>query len=148
MLLEGNKLFYDFAVTVMRSFNTGVVDIKVETMPAEDYFGEDDRHRVDILTAELKATSRNLRVLREKNQSIIFIIENNKPFIKKLVFYHNEDDGRKKFELFQESDGTIRMLDYIPVLFSLIYNNSTYFIDEIERSIHPLLIKELINDKK
>lgn len=144
MLLEENKYFYDFAVTIMRSFNTGVVDIKVETITAEDYFGEDDKHRIDILTAELKANSRKVKIIREKNQDLIFIIENNKPLIKKLVFYHSEDDGKKKFELSQESDGTIRLLDYIPVLFSLIYGNMTFFIDEIERSIHPLLIKELI----
>lgn len=144
MLMEDNKYFHDFAVTIMRSFNTGVVDIKVETITAEDYFGLDDRHRIDILTAELKANSWKLKALREKNQNVVFVIENNKPLVKKLVFYHNEDDGKKKFELSQESDGTIRLLDYIPVLFSLIYGDKTFFIDEIERSIHPLLIKELI----
>ncbi|MBK6622688.1 MAG: ATP-binding protein [Saprospirales bacterium] len=36
-----------------------------------------------------------------------------------------------------------RLLDYLPALYSVIHSPKVYLIDEIERSIHPLLIKEL-----
>jgi AAA15 family ATPase/GTPase len=35
-------------------------------------------------------------------------------------------------------------MEYLPALFYAVSRRKTYFIDEIERSIHPLLIKELI----
>ena len=55
------------------------------------------------------------------------------------------------FYLNEESDGTVRLLDYIPAFQDIVNHNKVYIVDEIERSIHPLLIKELIrkfsNDK-
>jgi len=50
-----------------------------------------------------------------------------------------------EFYLNEESDGTNRLLDYIPAFQDMIFRNKVYIIDEMERSIHPLLIKELIS---
>jgi AAA15 family ATPase/GTPase len=36
------------------------------------------------------------------------------------------------------------LLEYIPALSFLINTDATFVIDEIERSVHPLIIKELI----
>ena len=45
----------------------------------------------------------------------------------------------------EESDGTVRLLDFVPAFQDVILDNKVYIIDEIERSIHPLLIKELVS---
>jgi AAA15 family ATPase/GTPase len=50
----------------------------------------------------------------------------------------------KKMDIMAQSDGTVRLLTLIPVLFEAIYRNKTIFIDEIDNSIHPNLIFELI----
>jgi AAA15 family ATPase/GTPase len=50
----------------------------------------------------------------------------------------------KKMDIMTQSDGTVRLLTLIPVLFEAIYRNKTIFIDEIDNSIHPNLIFELI----
>jgi AAA15 family ATPase/GTPase len=47
------------------------------------------------------------------------------------------------FELSEESDGTRRVIELIPMLFRLLNNESVFVIDEIERSLHHLLIKKL-----
>jgi AAA15 family ATPase/GTPase len=44
----------------------------------------------------------------------------------------------------EESDGTVRLLDFVPAFKNLISSEKVYIVDEIERSIHPLLIKELV----
>lgn len=46
-----------------------------------------------------------------------------------------------EFRFDEESDGTRRLLEYLPALNNVIHNPPTYIIDEIERSIHPLIIK-------
>jgi hypothetical protein len=143
-ILFDQKVIKDFALSIMRSFDTGIADIKVETIPAEEYFGQDDKVQIDMLMAELKTQSLPWKELKQNNSDVLFTIENNKPIIKKIFFYHKEDGGKNRFEFFQESDGTQRLFEYIPVLFSLIYTAKSFMIDEIERSIHPLLIKELI----
>ena len=48
------------------------------------------------------------------------------------------------FDLDEESDGTVRLLDFVPAFRSVISKQKVFVIDEIERSIHPLLIKELV----
>ena len=43
-----------------------------------------------------------------------------------------------------ESDGTRRIIEYMPILYTLNQQDTVYVVDEIERSIHPILIKGII----
>ena len=43
-----------------------------------------------------------------------------------------------------ESDGTRRLIEYMPLLYAIIKNDMVYVVDEIERSIHPILIKDIV----
>lgn len=142
--LERDKQFHEFAIDIMKSFNTGVQDIHVETIPIEDYFGEDNKQEAERITADLRAKTDKLRAIRNQFEEVIFILEDNKPMAKKIFFSHGEDHGNARFELSEESDGTRRLMEYLPALFTTVNKCKTYFIDEIERSIHPLLIKELL----
>ena len=66
---------------------------------------------------------------------------------KRLVTFHQKNDGTEaKFEIHQESDGTQRVIDLLPGFFELSTTNSTkvFVIDEIDRSLHPLLTWQLI----
>ena len=48
------------------------------------------------------------------------------------------------FELGEESDGSIRLLDFIPMLIDLKQNEVDYLIDEIDRSMHPMLSQKIL----
>jgi AAA15 family ATPase/GTPase len=48
------------------------------------------------------------------------------------------------FEVEEESDGTRRMMDFIPALIGLAKTESTYLIDEIDRSLHPEMTQKLL----
>jgi len=43
-------------------------------------------------------------------------------------------------DLTEESDGTRRLLNLIPALHDLRMRGATYFVDEIDRSMHPILV--------
>ena len=43
-----------------------------------------------------------------------------------------------------QSDGTVRLLTLIPALYCAMFLNRAVFIDEIDNSIHPNLIFELL----
>lgn len=49
------------------------------------------------------------------------------------------------FELKDESDGTRRIMDFIPALLGLAKTNKTYLIDEIDRSLHPELTQKILD---
>jgi len=59
---------------------------------------------------------------------------------RKLAFIHG-DDKKEAFELKEESDGTRRLLDFIPLL-SKFSQDHTVLVDEFDRSLHPKLTRE------
>ncbi len=142
--LETDSSFRLFAVSVMKSFNTGILDILIENIPIEDFFGEDDRHQTERISAELRANPEKVRPFQTDNEEILFVLINGKVVAKRLYFLHETDGGKVRFTADEESDGTRRLLDYLPAFYSAINNKRIFLIDEIERSIHPLLIKELV----
>lgn len=143
--LEEDANFYQFASDVMQAFNTGIKSINVNTIPIEDFFGEEDKQQAERITAELKANPEKIMHFLSTQEEIIFVLRQNKVFAKHLYFLHDTDGGIVKFSAAEESDGTRRLLDYLPAFYAVIKSKRVYLIDEIERSIHPLLIKELIN---
>lgn len=52
------------------------------------------------------------------------------------------DDGAIDFDLLEESDGTRRLFDLFPVLYT--NTNRVFVIDELERSLHPNLVRRFI----
>jgi len=66
---------------------------------------------------------------------------------RKLVTFHTDSGGDDiRFEMKQESDGSQRVIDLIPVFLELAAENSSkiFVIDEIDRSLHTLLTRELL----
>jgi hypothetical protein len=65
----------------------------------------------------------------------------------KLVTYHQRQDGKEvKFEMHHESDGSQRVIDLLPAFLEAAAPNSSkvYVIDELDRSLHTLLSRQLI----
>jgi len=44
----------------------------------------------------------------------------------------------------EESDGTRRLIHLIPALHRLRSSSAVYFIDEIDRSLHPILVRSFL----
>jgi AAA15 family ATPase/GTPase len=55
-------------------------------------------------------------------------------------------DGRKiNFEISEESDGTQRIMDFIPAIAELQKDDQVFVIDEIERSLHVNLVRKFLS---
>lgn len=66
--------------------------------------------------------------------------------VKRMYAIHSNDLGEEvKFNLSRESDGSLRAIDLFPAFSDLCSNTSKiYLIDEIDRSLHPLLVQHFI----
>ena len=64
----------------------------------------------------------------------------------KIVFYHETSDTHEEipFDLKDESDGTIRLIDLIPALADLCDAEKLYVIDELDRSMHAQLTRAFL----
>ncbi len=73
--------------------------------------------------------------------------EGGKFVAKRLVTYHPRADGNEvKFKLMEESAGSQRVVDLLPAFLDLSGEGSrrVFVIDELDRSLHPLLTRKLL----
>ncbi|MEX1368135.1 MAG: ATP-binding protein [Nannocystaceae bacterium] len=69
---------------------------------------------------------------------------------RRLVFSHEAPSGASgvssgaKLEEHEESDGTRRLVGLAPPVFSLLHADTSVFVDELDRSLHTLLSRHLI----
>lgn len=63
-----------------------------------------------------------------------------------LKFTHRLNDKVVQFNIDEESDGTQRLVDLLPMLFMIGKKSSVYFVDEIDRSLHTKLSQFLLDE--
>ena len=68
----------------------------------------------------------------------------DKYYARRVQARHFVNDNLYDFELKEESDGTQRVFDFVPMVHSMKSEDSTYVIDEIDRSLHPTLVRALV----
>ncbi|MGI9256123.1 MAG: AAA family ATPase [Salinispira sp.] len=81
------------------------------------------------------------------NEKIVITQQENKLIVRKVYTYHRNVKGKNiKFEMRQESEGTQRIIDLLSAFFTLADSKKTrvYIIDELDRSLHYLLTRELL----
>lgn len=91
---------------------------------------------------------KTVRLLTDrKDERFVITRKDGELTAKKLVAYHQRKDGSEvKFEMRQESDGSQRVIDLLPAFLSAAAADSSkvYVIDELDRSLHTLLTRQLL----
>lgn len=145
--IDTDKKLKEYAEELMCSFNIGVTSLSSEKKSIEEFFGEDNSEEIDKWTKRVEESSKKMIAIRlDRSLEIVIVKEDKKIWIKSLQIEHSGGNNKTAmFDLDEESDGTIRLLDFVPAFQDIVLKKRVYIIDEIERSIHPLLIKELVN---
>jgi AAA15 family ATPase/GTPase len=143
--IDNNIEFKKYAEELMCSFNMGIKSLGTEKKDIRDFFGEDNENELDKLIKEVEDSPKKMIGLRSRRGDELLIVkENDTIWAKTLKVEHSSSNKSVFFNLDEESDGTVRLLDFVPAFMNLISAKKVYIVDEIERSIHPLLIKELV----
>lgn len=133
--------FNGFANDVLKSFDTGISKLDVRILPLEQ--SGLSLQVVNRIRERLESSPETKLIVAE--DGTLAERRDGKDIVLKPQTHHLDDQGHDvSFDLFDESDGSQRLIQYIPVLRSLMTEEKTIFIDEIERSIHPSLLKALI----
>ncbi len=144
--IEVDEEFKRYAEDTMCSFNIGITSLTPERKRIKEFFGENDEDELNNFIKEFEDSSQEMISLRSgSGDEIVIVKEDNQLWVKRLKIGHVGGNNKSVlFGLEEESDGTIRLLDFVPAFQDVLIKNKVFIIDEIERSIHPLLIKELI----
>jgi len=125
------------------------MDININNIKADDYDINSIRSRMsdvdfanfindfEMISKKAKINSCTLRI--ENDLYLVKKDENNKFEVKSLKFMHNNSEY--SFGAYEESDGTIRVLELLDILLT---DNKVYLIDELDSSLHPLLVEGLL----
>jgi predicted ATPase len=137
--------FADFAGRFLHDASTGVARLRVESTE----LSEDTPGFPSDLVRELleDAQPGETRVRRVKGVGDIVAErgEGMKVTLRSIRAEHGaEGDKTVALPFDEESDGTRRLTHLLPALFQLRSEKKVYVIDEIDRSLHPLLSRKFI----
>lgn len=136
--------------TVMREllnyFGTGISDLcRVEAKPEELNIPDEVRQKTEEILSDKAA---KMGVVLHNERRFIFAEKDKTKNVKwyelKTIHLNPQNGSEYVFELFEESDGTARLFDFIPMLIDMHANNAVYVIDEVDRSLHPMLTLKLL----
>ena len=131
---------------LLRYFDTGIQAIELIDIEF-DKLGITQEMKQFIKTDLSKSSNAEaFGSLKFENNLYLITFTDGTVKAKKLQTIHNVIDKEEKeyFSLGDESDGTQRIFDYIPLILDLIQGEKVFVIDEMERSLHPALMRKLI----
>jgi len=141
---ESNPL-YECMNRALRGLDTGISNL-VGTEVSLDQLDLPPTLR-DRLEEDLKE-GQTVRLIDDgRKERVVFSRKGDEIVAKRLVTHHRDDAGQAvPFDLRHESDGTQRVIDLLPAFIDLAASGSSkvFVIDEVGRSLHTLLIRQLI----
>lgn len=146
-LMDTERDFAEMVNSVIPELGTGVsmLDVKKETVSEDDAKGNQAMARV-LSWAKENPGSPCLLKDGKGNEITNIVVESGKIYLKTLLAIHVDDKGnRVEMDMDLESDGTRRLVEYMPLLYSILKQNKVVIVDEIERSVHPIMIKTLMS---
>lgn len=136
-----------FAGEFLKSASTGVDHLKIlKKELSEEELREmlPEAALADILGRGREEESRVIP-LDEGSELLIEPNGVNRYYRIRIQAAHDDDKGHQvPLELSEESDGTRRLLHLIPALHRLQKSSGVFFIDEIDRSLHPMLVRAFL----
>ncbi|MGN6177915.1 MAG: AAA family ATPase [Mucilaginibacter sp.] len=141
--LATSEAFKTFSNELLQTFDTGVMGIDTEEIDFDKFIApmpEEDKG--DLLNGLQKDTA---ALVQSPYGPVLVSPKDGKYIARKAISRHTDVNGRPiNFDLDEESDGTQRLLDFVPAFSNILNYESVIIVDEIDQSLHPVLLKALI----
>ena len=133
----------DNFTSILRQFDFNIEKIEKNPVDKETFLPLlNEELRSDIFKSANNVNG-GIANLVINNKLFVFNFKNGEISINRIYFKHFNSSS--EFEYLEESDGTLRIIDFIPILlFDKANKESTFFIDEIEQSLSSDLVIRLI----
>lgn len=139
-----NENFKAFSEELLDSFDLGIDKLLLKNEDFEVVFSNSDEFEETIDDIKKEVDSNGICYFVSKYFTISVTKDNDKYVVKKVVTSRAVDNKEVLFEIKEESDGTQRLFDFIPMIDKLLKYDCTYIVDEFDRSLHPFLLQKLV----
>ena len=147
LMAADNDQIKRYYTELLRYFDTGINTICLQSI--KEGKADIPKELLEQIKIDLvKQKSADPRVsLTNGRDNYILSLDGMKLHIQKLMTQHTVVGSGKDayFDMADESDGTNRILDYIPLIIDLLKGNKVFVVDEMERSLHPNLIYDIFD---
>lgn len=147
LMAADNEQLKNYYTALLRYFDTGINTICLQTVKENKTnipYDLLEQIKIDLT----KQNSADAKVsLTNGRDNFILSLDGLKLRIQKLMTQHSVIGGTRDayFDIADESDGTNRIIDYIPLIIDLLKGNKVFIVDEMERSLHPNLIYDIFD---
>lgn len=137
---------------IISAFGTGITDFQMVEIPVEKVLGRLSKRVQERLLANIEKKVTDMKnddgtndlgiIMRSHHDFFILSIDKEENVTCKTIKFSH---GIKNilYDLSEESDGTVRVLDLLEVLLS--EEGKTYVIDELDRCLHPSLTYKFVD---
>lgn len=141
-----SKMFHEF----LDYFNTGVKGIELVDTDFNKVADIPEELKKDIIADLSEVSEATNAFITSPEKNITYAISKDKSGnirVFRMMTIHAVHNSNKPalFELADESDGTQRIMDFIPIMMDLMESDNVFVIDEIDRSLHPNLTCDFID---
>jgi AAA15 family ATPase/GTPase len=146
-LMSSNSGLLSFANSVFENTGIGISSLKIKNTSFDKWIG--DKKNADILKelVENNPQQQNINISQMVNDRNAFHISIQKEVrtVQEFIFGQaGQGNYHKEMKISAQSDGTVRLLTLIPTFYGAMFEHKTICIDEIDNSIHPNLMFELL----
>jgi len=144
-LVAQDKTFTEFAGDFLRKVATGVDRLRVDTAQIEEGMLTNLGSAARLMIEEMPPGETASFANADGTELIVEKGEGTKFLLRTIKSEHVTADGvRVTLPFWEESDGTQRLTHLLPALHAICQKPGLFVIDEIDRSLHPLLAKGFV----
>lgn len=145
---KSDQSFSDFLGEVLRSVGTGIDKVEAESLELdfEKYLPDLEEKDRDLIRSFIQKKGEAVAIDdRWGNKFYIHHDPVKGPELLRLRTMHRDETGALvPFDLRDESEGTRRFLNLLPILYDTKSNDRVYFVDELDRRLHPHLTRKFL----
>ncbi|OQY58167.1 MAG: hypothetical protein B6245_13260 [Desulfobacteraceae bacterium 4572_88] len=148
LFMKSNEEIEKFFIGILEWFDFRIKNIRIEEIDLED-FDEIPKQLKEIIRESFlnEQEKKGVGIVSDRQGSNYVFKKDEDGILKvlRLTTIRSDRDGQEvSFEISEESDGTRRVIDLIPMLM-VLRKEKVFIVDEIESSLHPLLVRGLFD---
>lgn len=139
-----NRDLADFLSNMLNKYDTGVKKILAESTQVKL---KEILKKMDIPEEIIEDIyDKKNGMVEIQGKLFLFNDDNGEPTLCELKLKHMLAGEAFQLDKEEESDGTQRLLDLLPILFKMANKKQIFFIDELDRSLHTRLTKQFLTE--
>ncbi|MCL2311325.1 MAG: ATP-binding protein [Firmicutes bacterium] len=146
-LMSNDSKLLNFTNTIFEKIGIGINSLKIKNTSFDKWIGNEKNAENLKQLIENNQQQENVNISQMVNDRNTFNISLQKGsrIVQEFMFDQTgQSDFHKEMKISAQSDGTVRILTLIPALYGAMFEQKTIFVDEIDNSIHPNLMFELL----